>query len=467
MAAVDGLVSGLDTAGIVAQLMQLERQPQVRLQAQQTFVQKTVDQYRGINTLFLGLKTAADALSTGTAWAMSTATSSDTTRVAATATAGAATGSLTFTVNRLAAAGSSASSGTVTGAGTNVATAGSTIRLTKGTTVTDIVLGDGSLNDVVAKINDAKAGVTATAVQVSTGEYKLQLTSTTTGANTTIKLTDATLLEGNPFASSTLGSVGTVQAGADAELRVGGTNGYTVTRASNTVSDLMEGVTLTLLKTDTAASVTVDVKGNPEGTADAVQKMVDAANALLKDMKILTAYNPDKKTAGLMTGDGLMRGLQQRVLSTITGGTSATSPGLAGVSVTREGTVTFDRPKFLAAMAKDPAGTKATLGIGESTDRNVPPPAGVAERMRALSDDATRTKTSTRTEGFLVSAIKSREDEARGLTGRITAWDSRLELREAALRSKFAGLEIALGKMQQQQSWLAGQLAGLPQGGML
>ena len=40
-------------------------------------------------------------------------------------------------------------------------------------------------------------------------------------------------------------------------------------------------------------------------------------------------------------------------------------------------------------------------------------------------------------------------------------WDVRLDLRKTALQRQFSGLEVALGKMQQQSSWLAGQLAGL------
>lgn len=450
MAAVDGLVTGMNTADIIRQLMQLERQPQTRLKTQSNVAQRTIDAYRSVNALFLQLKTATEALTTGSGWSRTKATSSDPARVTATAAAGAATGSLTFTVDRLAAAGVSASAGTVTGTATVVAPAAGTIRLTKGTTATLVAVGDGTLAGVVRAINDAGAGVTATAVQVTPGEYKLQLTSTTTGAGTTLSLDDGA--GGNPFAASTLGAVGQLLPGQDAELQVGGPAGYRVTRASNTISDLIGGVTLTLSKADAATTLTVDVAGDAAGTADAVAKMVDSVNAALADIRKHTAYDTALKRPALLTGDGLLRGLQQQALGAATGG------GLAGVSVTREGTLSFDRTAFLDRYAADPAGTRAMLG-GTTADP------GVAERLRAVADQATRSASALGGPGLLTSAIAGNEEAIRGLTSSIASWDARLTQREAKLRRQFATLETALGKIQQQGQWLAGQIAGLPRVG--
>lgn len=453
MASIDGLVTGLNTSDIIRQLMQIERQPQTRLKTQQNVAQRTIDAYRGVNTLLLSLKNLGESLTTGTAWSLAKATSSDATRVTAQATAGAKAGSLTFTVDQLAAAGMSASSGTVTGTATAVATSGSTVRLTKGITETTINVGDGTLASVVKAINDAGAGVTAAAVQVSTGEYKLQLTSTTTGANTSISLDDGA--GGNPFAASTLGAVGQVVLGKDAKLQVGGAAGYTVTRATNTISDLLDGVTLTLAKADTAAAVTVEVTADAAGTADAVGKMIDQVNSALAEMKKLTSYDPALKKASLLVGDGLLRDLQNRLVSTVSAGGDASG---AGISVSRDGTIGFDRTKFLDAYAKDPTGTRALVGGSTAAP-------GIAERLRGVADLATRSAVASAGSGLLTSAIKSHEDEIRGLTTNITGWDARLSLREAKLRARFAALETALGKMQQQGQWLAGQIAGLPRTG--
>jgi flagellar hook-associated protein 2 len=43
----------------------------------------------------------------------------------------------------------------------------------------------------------------------------------------------------------------------------------------------------------------------------------------------------------------------------------------------------------------------------------------------------------------------------------VSQWDIRLDLRKTNLQKQFSALEVAMGKMQQQSSWLSGQLANL------
>lgn len=244
---IDGIVSGLSTGDLIAQLMRVERQPQLRLEAKRNQVNAVLDAYRNLNTKFAAVRDAAAKLTGAAGWDLAKATSSDTTRVTAKAAAGADPASLTFTVNQLAQAGSAISSGTVAST-SDVVTGLTSIRVTKGSTSTTVNLADGKLSTVISAINNAGIGVTASAVQVDSGSYKLQLTSTTTGADTNVSVDDGA--GGNPFASSTLGTMGTLTTAQDAKLQVGGTGGYTVTRSSNTITDLLDGVTLTLLKAD-------------------------------------------------------------------------------------------------------------------------------------------------------------------------------------------------------------------------
>ena len=106
----------------------------------------------------------------------------------------------------------------------------------------NVSVGTGSLDDTVSAINNANMGVIATEVQVSAGVYKLQLSSTTTGANSAVNV------GANAF--SGIGTMNTLVAAQDAQLTVGsGAAAYQVTSASNTVSNLMPGVTLSLLTT--------------------------------------------------------------------------------------------------------------------------------------------------------------------------------------------------------------------------
>ncbi len=460
MASVDGLASGLNTTDIINQLMRLERQPQARLQSRQKAQETAITSLRGLNTKFLAIATAAQKLgalrpSTTTApaaappsdWALTKAASTDSTRVAASAVTGAPAASLSFNVKSLASAASKLSAQTWSTPDAVFGTSTS-VTLTKGGT--SVAIPSGTLAETAAAINTANAGVTATVVQTTPGAYRLALASTTTGAASEFTLVDG----GTPV------DLDTVTAGRDAELRVGGVS---ITRPSNTLSDVLTGVTLTLTKADpwtsdggspetitfTDPPVTVTVTKDEQGVADRVSALIDAVNAATKDVRSLTSADPVAKTRGQLYGDSSVRGLVDHLRTAISGGTA--DAALTGVTVSRDGTVTLDRDKFLKALAADPAAVETALGE-----------AGMAGRLDDVADLASRSASAPDGPGALTSAISTREERITGLKNGILSWDNRLALREKTLQRQYASLERALGAAQSQGQWLSGQLANLP-----
>lgn len=449
---VDGLISGLSTSQLIQQLMSIERQPQVRLEQKRDAQQKVLDALRALKTKFSTVKTDAQTLDRARGWDLAKATSSDDTRVTATASEGAATGTLTFSVENLAVAGAAASSGTVASTDTDV-TDQATIWVQKGTTRTEVTIGGtGTLADVVNAVNKADIGVRATAVKVATDSYKLQLSSTTTGSDTDISVDDGA--GGNPFATpSSLGTIDQLVAGEDATIRIGGAGGYTVTRSSNTFDDVMSGVTINLLKEEAGVDVTVTVEADTEGLADRVEKMVDAVNAALTEIKAKTKYDAATQKGGVLLGDATVRRLQQRLVEAVmdeVAGNALGNVSSVGITLERDGTFKLDRAKFLEAHADDPEAVEGLLGPGTETAP------GVAARVYDVGDDAVQTG-----DGLLSTVITGKEDRIRRLGDRIADWESRLAQRELALRRKFATLETTLGQLQAQSNWLSGQLAGL------
>jgi flagellar hook-associated protein 2 len=452
MAMIDGLVSGLNTTQIISQLMTLERSSQDRLKVKQAQTETGISALRSLNAKFLSNASSAKTLMGDSGWNAAAATTSDATRASASAKAGAAPGEVTFAVKQLAATEVLKSGGTVTATSDLVAAVGSTFTITKDGTAVSVNTGDGTLAGVVDGINAAKAGVTASMVQVSPGAYALQLTSTTSG-------TTAISVDGDPFSGSTLGQVSEITPGANTVLQVGvaadGSGGYTVERTSNTVSDLLSGATLTLLKQDATMPVTVRVASDSGAVADNVAKLVDNLNATLAEMTRTGSHDPTTKKSGALYGDGAVRGLRNHLVGAVSG-TSATSPAVAGISVQRDGTVAFDRAKFLEALAADPDGVRARLGEG-----TVDAP-GLSGRLSAIAEAASRPVDAVGGTGILTAAIGNRERTITQLKTDITRWDSRLELREQRLVAQFTAMEKALGSAQQQGQWLAGQIASLP-----
>src|SRR3954462_644322 len=102
--ALDGLVTGLNTSDIINQLMSVERQPLLRLQARQADYDARVTAWNDISSSLAGLRTSILDILSPTKFNLFSATSSDTSRLTATAGTNSTAGTTTFRVNTLAAA---------------------------------------------------------------------------------------------------------------------------------------------------------------------------------------------------------------------------------------------------------------------------------------------------------------------------------------------------------------------------
>ncbi|WP_347059480.1 flagellar filament capping protein FliD [Blastococcus sp. HT6-30] len=456
---VDGLASGLDTTSLINALIKAEGAPQTALQTRLSATEAAAAGYRSLNTKFDALRAAAETVLKPATWSSAKATSTAA-GVAVALGVAPQPGSLTFSVESVAASHSVVSNGT---AWTNTKDPAGFTELTvyQADNVTPAVDADGkpkvisvggtgTLADAVSAINASNYGLSATAVQVAPGKYQLQVTATSSGAETKFGL-------GSAFTEITTGT--------DAALKVGTTaSAYTVTSPTNTFEGLMPGATITVNKAEKGVPVTVNVASDPGAVADKVQALVDAANAALASIKVAT--NPTGGPAATLKGDSSLGRLAGQVLGAVSYGVGTHgSPAAAGLELARNGgSIEFDREKFLTALADDPAlvqslfvGTPTGPGpdkVADTADDGAP---GAVQRLMDLAQLATDTTT-----GTLTTLAKSRDSQADDIQDSIDAWDRRLELRRATLTRQFTAMETALSSMQQQSNWLAGQLSSLP-----
>jgi flagellar hook-associated protein 2 len=356
---ISGAVSGIDTASLINQLMTVEAQTQTSIKTKQTAAQKAADAYTSLITSIKSLQSQAAAVAKTSAWQGSTATASSTS-VTATAT-GSAQGTLMFDVTAVAAAHTLVSTSTVASTGTRVVSGGTlTVNDADGNSKGTIDVGNGSLSEVVAAINNSGLGLRAAAVQTAPGSYRLQVTSATAGASSAFSLSG---VDGFDTSSSTSG-MNMLTQGADAELTIGdpSTTGYTVASSSNTFKDLIPGVSFTVSKQE--AGVTVDAKVDGSAVADQIKSLVDAANTALASINTQTAYDFTTKTGAALYGENNLKSLQQGILSAV-GGASA-----PGVQLTRDGKLSFDRDAFVKAYRADSTAVAASYGAKSSFTPN-------------------------------------------------------------------------------------------------
>ena len=346
---LSGLASGVDTNAIVQGLMQVERNPIVLLNQRKGQAQERVDAWSQITSRFSSLRTTVDDLKTLDQFdKMVKASSSNTDAVEVTATGAAVKGTFAFTVDQLAtnhqvvADAAFASSADSVGAGTLTLTVGGvdhTFDTTAGTTVANLA----------QQINAGGVGVSAQALKVNESTVRLVLTASQTGAASefTASGTQATL---NAF------SVG--QQGQDAQLTVGsGAGALTVTRATNTVTDLVDGLTLEL-ESAAASPVTVEVERDLDAAVSTVREVVDALNNVMTSINELTSYDAESQTAAPLLGDGTLRSIQSRLVDQVTNVIGSLSGSYSyaasiGIELTAKGEFTLDEARLREALEDD------------------------------------------------------------------------------------------------------------------
>lgn len=353
-----GLASGFDYRALVDAIIAQERQPAVRLENQVATYDAQQTALGGYRTRLAALKTAATALRTGTAFDATTATvsilSGSKALVSASTSASTQPGSHTVKVSQLARAARLA----------GVGQADASIALgVVGTFAIDGIEIEVSALDSLATIRDRinalnsgsdPLGVSASILSVSTTEHRLVLSASETGA-AGIALADVsgTVLQQLGFVDGNgdIESSAVLVAGSDAVFSI---DGVAMTRTSNVVADALEGVTLTLTAAEADAETLVVVGRYADAARNALQGFVEAFNGLIDFIKAQGVATDDSRPA--LYNDPLLRGIRRDLPTTLLGEVFGTEPDLAtaasaGLSLTRDGKLTFDAAKFDAAFS--------------------------------------------------------------------------------------------------------------------
>lgn len=449
---ISGLGSGIDTASMVKQLMSVERLAGQHLTKGRTNSQALISALTSLNGQMKSLgemaqKFVPTSITQTPAWSAVSATSSN--KDIATATVGdkAQAGTLTFSVKSIAQAGAVLGSQDF---GSNTVVNGGAafdfnVKVGDKEPINVKVGPDAKLADVAAAINQqAGADVKATMVQVATGTYKLQITAASTGAQSNVNVTNGAT---PPVVADVLGTFNKVAEGKDTVLHVGDpTSGYEVKSSTRDVKDLLPGVTISPVKADPAAQVTIDLKNDVDGMAGKIEEMIKAANGALSSIKINSGYNKEKpELSGPFLGGSTTRDLAYKIRDAFQGSSSAL-PSLAGISVDKAGTITFDKAKFSEAYAKDSAAVQKVVD-------------SVATKLNDVSKTATDANN-----GTITLRINGEQTMVKNYTDQITRFEDRMTMRQATLSAQFNAMESLLSKMNSQGQWLSGQLATLPTG---
>ncbi len=458
-----GIGSGLDVNSIITQLMAIENRPLTRLQQTASTTQTQLSSYGALKSRIAALGDAAEKLAAATSWTKTKATSSDTAALTVTSTDGAAPVNLQIEVSQLARAQSTATTAlpaatSTVGTGTLMIQFGSwsenfvafTPTVPVNSATIEIGAGENTLAGIRDKINAADAGVTAAILNDSQGS-RLVLRSTATGAESGFRIT-VTDDDANPLDDSGLsrlafdppGGAPADWAPEDGDQRaldlVATVNGAPVTSASNTLEDLIDGVTVQVTKA-TTGPVDVTVAADTAAMKTLIQQFVAAYNEANKYLADQTRYNADTKTSATLQGDRVAVALQGQLRSLVATQSGASSVfgtlSSVGIALQRDGSLKVDDTKLSAALTDLPELAKL---FGSDGGGN-PLALGIARRFDALADTNAGTGGSleSREEGLKQRLSRNRTEQER-FSDRMTMVESRLRAQYTALDMRMAQL---------------------------
>lgn len=368
-----GVGSGLDVNSIVTQLVAIEKQPLTNLQTKANTLQTQLSLYGTIKSQVAALQDASTALlTTGSSWIAQTATSS-LAAVTVSATSSASAANFSVDVTRLAQAQTVAAKSLTAGApiGAGSGTGKLTIQLgswgsggagpfTPGSSAAvDVDVNEtDSYATIAAAINAKNAGVTATVLKNGTTE-RLSIRSTTTGADAGFTITSDSgfaALDSLSFTALTNGAESSSgmeanQMGLNATYKL---NGVALESATNTVTNVVTGVTLGLQQlTSVGSPAQIAITQDKSAVQKAVQAFADAYSALTKTLADSTKYVQGGKS-GVLQGDSTTVGLLtliRRVEGSVSTGSSFSRLSDVGLELQTDGSLKVNSTKLTSAMS--------------------------------------------------------------------------------------------------------------------
>ena len=450
-----GIGSGLDIAGLVRRLVEVEGAPQTaRLNLREAEAQAKLSALATIRSALAEFRSALGAISDIESFRGRTATVSGSEHVKLTATTSAVPAAYELEVEAFASAHKLATA-PYASADETIGTGTLTIMVGAAVMNVEIDAESATLAAIAAAINQApdNAGVVATVVNGIDGA-QLVLSAVEPGAESSLVVTQTggdgglAALVYDPLNGTT--ALTELRPAANARVRI---DGIAVESNGNRIDGAIEGLSIELLSAEAAGEqARLTVGYDREGARAAINKLVDAYNSLVDAVGNVASYDPESSRSGPLFGDGGLRNLVTQLRRELSGALDAADAPFSllieiGVETELSGKLKLDGTKLDAAFNQD---FDAVGRLFAEDD------IGLAARMERLL------------EPYLTSGgvLDSRTDSYKKTIERIgegrEALNQRLSRLEERLFRQFNALDGLLAQLNSTSNYLAQQLNNLP-----
>ncbi|MCU5773297.1 flagellar filament capping protein FliD [Erwiniaceae bacterium BAC15a-03b] len=469
-----GVGTSLDLDTLYTSLETAEKTKLTAITTQQSSYSSKLTAYGKLSSSLTSLQTAVAALTKASAFTATSVTSSNT-AFTATTDATASTGDYSVYVEQIAKAqslisGSFSSKSTQLGETTTDGTRTISISQGSGDPLT-ITLKDSqtTLSGIVSAINSSAGNVSASIITASNGDYRLLLSSKTSGTDGDITLAvsgDDTLqgLIGYDSTATGTQNMSVQTASQNAKLSV---NGVSMERSSNTITDALTGVTLNLKSASSSTDgETLSVGASTDTTLTAIKAFVTAYNSLQSTIASATKYTAvasgadQSSTNGALLGDNVVRTVQTRLasmLTTVQSGGSYSILAQMGISIDpttqsdgSTGALTIDETKLTTALTNNPQAVSSFfIGDGSTT--------GFATTMNTKLTDMLSTTVGK--EGIIKNAKDGIQSTIDDLSDRYDSMEASIEATMARYKTQFTNLSTLISSLTNTSSYLTSQFA--------
>lgn len=441
--AISSLGSGMDIPSLVAQLVAAERAPtENRIARGENAAKTQLSAMGSLKSVFSGLQSALDKLRKDGGSSARTATVPEEAGFTASAGTTAAVGDYDIEVLALASAHKLTSAGMP--ADTKLGTGKLVIEAGDETIEVEITEGRNTLADIRSAINTAAAGkgVSASLVNADDGQH-LVLTATDTGTEGKLRITTQ---GGNGGLSALVydpgvqTSMSETVAATDARVKV---DGLERTSSSNSLTDLLPGVTLNLTEAKPGETFTLKVGTDNAALQKTLQSFVSAYNAAISMTKSLTAYNTETNTASALTGDSMVRGLQSQLRNLAS--EQVVDFKALGLKINTDGTLALDTTELTKGLAEDPGALSRLFSGDEGYG------AGLEKLLDSVLED----------DGLLDSRTDSLNARLKTYNTQYEDLDRRMESLQARYTAQFTAMEQLVTQLQGSSGFLSQQLVSM------
>jgi len=446
---IGGLNTGIDYNELISKLIEVKRRPIEILETKKTDYKSKISTYKELSTKLSELKSAADKLKTSSSFYKKTSSESDSTVLDSSATGTAAVGNYSVSITTLASAEKEVHNGTGLTASTDIINnSGSdkVLQYTYGATQRTLTVADGTtLDGLKALINDdaSNPGVTATVVNDGTN-YRLVVSGNETGAANTLTMDAGTTLDGTgSTVDFTASAFAENKTAADADFTI---DGLQISRSTNSISDVINGVTLTLMKENSSASVTV--AADNEAIKEQIEAFVTAYNDVTSLISSNSTYDTESEEGGILVGEGTSRNIQNNLRDQVSSGVS----GLSGsLSILAQIGITTNYKTGNLDINSTTLDTKLGTNLDDIADLFNDSTNGIAVKISDYISDISST---------VSGSIELRKDGLRdiidNISDTISNMEYRLEKTEDDMVRKFSALEQIVGSYNTISSYLTG-----------